>query len=324
MPDVVFSAIIACGHSAESLSMTLRALGDMDFHEPFEVIVADDGTQEGREDAVLSAASDGVPVRYMKLPGAERSVMWNAAISRSTGRFLAFLDDDCIPPQGWLMALQSSFSDPAVGAAGGSDRVPPDSSVFDRCLDYVLTSTAGTLGVRNGPNRLSRYCPRPWNMAVRRDALELAGGFDGGIHEAPETELIRRLEKSGFKVLYQPGAMIYHRRETSLPRFIRRDFRLGMERGRGISPQGLSRAYACALLLPAGLLVASERMHTLALGFLLTAVYAVILTLSGIHAMVRVRTPVAALSVPVMLALHHAAHITGYTFGCLSRPWYTR
>lgn len=324
MPDAVFTAIIACTHSAESLSTTLRGFDAMESSRRFEVIVVDDGSQIGREDAVRLASSDGLPVCYLRLLGAGKAEMWNAAIRMSAGRYLAFLDDDCIPPPGWLAALEESFADSAVGVVGGPDRVPPDASVFDRCLDYVLTSAVGTLGVRNGPNRLSRYCPRSWNMAIRRDALELAGGFDEGVREAPETELICRLEQSGFAAIHQPKAQIWHRRETSLPRFVRRDFRLGMERGRGVSPSGLSRAYAGAVLLPGALVVLSAGTHTRCVAGFAAMAYVAMLTVSGIHATVRARTPVAAASVPVMLALHHAAHVTGYTFGCLSKPWHTR
>ena len=321
MSKVGFSVIIACSHSEDSLKATMCALRELDYPQILEVIVIDDGTREGREAVARGAAGEGLPVRYLSLSGFSRGAAWNIAVRESSGDYMGFLDDDCLPPPGWMNAFRTAFDEWTVGVVGGPDRAPADASLFQRCLEYVLTSFIGTLGMRTGLSRVARYYPRPWNMAASKESLRCAGGFDEDSPEAPEVSMIRRLERIGYSAAYQPEALVWHRRETSLAGFISRDFRLGMERGRGISQPGIGKVYAAASVLLVALLAlaVTPRFHDFSLYLLIpvVSVYALALALSGLHATILTRTPAAAIFVPFLLATHHAAHVAGYTIGRL-------
>ena len=316
--------MIACSHGADSLDSALRALGELEFREGLEVIVIDDGAREGRREAVIDATERGLPVHYLRLPNVNKGASWNVALRESSGEYLAFIDDDCIPPPGWLAAFQDAFDAWVVGIAGGPDRAHANASVLGRCLGYVLTSFAGTLGVRGGSSPLSRYYPRPWNMAARKEALVLAGGFDERSSEAPEVPMIQRLERIGYRAFHQPKAFVRHRLETGLARFLARNFRLGMERARGLSQPGLSRVYGVTLIMLLALLALAVYPGTHALGLRLlrysAGIYALTMVLSGLHAAILMRTPAAVVLVPFLMITHHAAHIFGYLFGlCLGK-----
>jgi glycosyltransferase involved in cell wall biosynthesis len=323
MSDTGFSIVIACRHTAGSLKAALQALGEQEYPEEIGAIVIDDGSEHGREEIAAAALSMGLPVRYFDAPGVIRAEAWNLGLREATGEYVAFLDDDCIPPPGWLAALSSAFDGWLVGVAGGPDRAPKDANTFERCLDYVLTSFAGTLGLRRGSQRFGRYYPRPWNMAGRKEALKYAGGFDADSPEAPEVPMIHRLEKIGYRAAYQPDAWVWHRRETDLLGFLSRDFRLSRERGRGTDQPGMARIYGAvciALLLLLGFwaLPATQELSEGLLG-LLVGGYLVALVLLGVHAAVMRRIPAAVVIVPTLMALHHTAHAAGYMVGRLFR-----
>lgn len=309
--------IIACEHSADSLNKTLEGIHNLQPVICDEIFIVDNGGCPGREEVADKAQHNGLPVRYVNSPGISRADAWNYAALEAKGKILAFLDDDCTPPPGWLAAMQNAFDDPDVGIVGGPDRIPPDAGVFDRCLEYVLTSLVGTLGMRTGRRFAGEYYPRPWNMAVIKEAFLRTGGFDRTCPQAPELPMIRQLQQTGYRTAYRSDALVFHLRETDLQHFLSRDFYLGMERGRGISQPGLSRVYSAVSILVILLAAISFGSHKSISGLLtvLIGLYAVLLWFSGIHAAIRLRSPVYAALVPLLIPLHHASHLFGYMAG---------
>ena len=89
-----------------------------------------------------------------------------------------------------------------------------------------------------------------------------------------------------------------------------------------MSPPGLSRVYVAVLLLLAifaGVAIRSGIEFTGQMLIWPAGVYAAVLVVAGLHAGVLARSPIAAVSVPFMLGLHHAAHFAGFVSGQLTR-----
>ncbi|HEY3297551.1 MAG TPA: glycosyltransferase, partial [Armatimonadota bacterium] len=304
------TAIIGCEHSPEFLSSTLDAIEDDDI----DVIVVDTVGLPGRAEVVIQASGRGLAANYLNLPGTQRPTAWNIAARQASGEVLAFLDDDCIPTPGWHGAVRSSFRSPDVGAVGGPDKVPEEAPIFEQSLEYILTSFVGTLGMRSG-KQLAAYYPRPWNMAVSREAFLQTDGFDEASPEAPELPMLSSIEGLGYKIIYQPQAVVGHYRETDFRGFICRDFRLSMERGRRQSQPRLDMLYgaACAILLAAG--IAAVRKPDSRVPKVMAGAYSALLGFSGIHAAKQLRRPVLSILVPPLLFAHHAAHVAGFASG---------
>lgn len=313
-----FTVIISCAHGSKLLSRTLNALASQDTRDAHDTLVIDDGKCPGREQAVIDSRESGLQIRYLHLQGISMVAARNLAARESSGDILAFVDDDGIPPRGWLSALGDAFHDGSIGAVGGPDRIPTDAPIFEQGLDYVLTSFLGTLGMRSGGNRFTGYYPRFWNMAIRRDAVIESGGFDENTPEAPELPMMRKLESMGYGTAYRSDALVHHLRETDFRRFVARDFRLSKERGEGSMLLGLDTAYGsvtAVLLFLAAMAVTSRSKATR----VPVATYSAALVLSGIHAAVETRSPVMSFLVPSLMLAHHAAHVAGYVCGKLQR-----
>lgn len=320
MPKDSFSVAIACSHRAESLDATLHALAELDYAHDYEVIVIDDGAREGREGPALRAKRAGLTVRYISLPGIGRASAWNVALQESSAEYLAFLGDGCMPAPDWLTAYNATFDEWTTGVAGGPDSAPKHASVFERSMDYVLNSFIGTLGTRTGGSTVCTYYPRMWNMAARREALRLAGGFDESAPESPEVAMISRLRRIGYKAVYQPAAPVRRGREAGLLGFLARTFRLSAERGRGASQPGMSRLYLGALtglFVVLGASAVPKPENHMALWA--SAAYGLVLAWAGIHAAIRTRNPLAAIIVPPLMLVHHLTHLAGYALGLLRR-----
>ncbi len=108
---------------AEMVSL-LRTLVDLP-DPPGEVVIVDGSDANGTRDAVAEwsrTAGAAFSVSYVKSPpGLTRQR--NVGIDASTGEFIFYLDDDCVPLPGYFRAIRSVFAADAsrnVGAVSGS------------------------------------------------------------------------------------------------------------------------------------------------------------------------------------------------------------
>lgn len=136
----------------------------------FEVLVVDDCSSDDTFQ-MLNEAAGTVPYRLVPLrtqanggPAAARNVGWRAA----TAAVVAFMDDDCLPEDGWLAAGLAAFdADPDLGVAQGCTRAPDGIDVTRLQGWYVWR-------VVQAATPYFDAC----NIFYRRSALERTGGFD--------------------------------------------------------------------------------------------------------------------------------------------------
>ena len=100
------SVVLATYERSDALELVLQALTEQ-ASEPFEVLVADDGS--GREvAATVERFRDRLELQHVWQPneGFRKARALNLAALSARGEYLLFLDGDCIPRQGFLTAIQ--------------------------------------------------------------------------------------------------------------------------------------------------------------------------------------------------------------------------
>ncbi len=322
MPEVRFTVIIRCAGGTQGLARLLRALDDLDYPaEQFEVLIADSSDRQEPDGAYPQLPQTGYALRYMSLRDASLPEAMNAAVRESQGEFLAFLDEDSIPTPEWLSAYDMAFDSWLAGIVGGSSGPPRDGDVYQKCVGLVHSSLARTLGLVTGQQLVGRYYPRLSNMAARKEAVLLAGGFDEQAVECPEIRMVLRMQHIGYRTFYCPSAAVRHYQEDDLFGFIGTDFRIAMERARYCHQSGvnvLPVGVVALILLMFGL---AYDAHTLAVHAVRITVggYALALALSGLHAAVSVGSLAVAFFLPIFLAMHHAVYLIGLAFGRFTR-----
>jgi len=125
-------------------------------------------------------------------PGISRNIGWK----RGSGRFVAFIDDDCLADKEWIESIQRVFSENDVGGIEGF---------------ITTTNEDGEEIDFNPPNRFKWDRFKTANMAVRREVLEEIGGFDERyfLHRE-DTDLAWRIIDSGFKMAWVPQCKVHH------------------------------------------------------------------------------------------------------------------
>ena len=201
--EVVISVAVCTRNRAFQLERCLRSMMTMNRDVEWQLVVVDNGSSDNTK-AVIERAAKWLPVSYVWEGKRGLSHARNRAIAASQYPLIAFTDDDCLPAQGWLIAIIRSFaSDPALAVLGG--RVAPagagDPSTGMRVHphpEHVLTAERMM--------ELMIGC----NMSFRRDVFDTVGLFDAAIGSAEDIDLMYRAIRRGRKLAYSPDVVVYH------------------------------------------------------------------------------------------------------------------
>ena len=186
------------------------------------VVVVDDGSSDP---ASLRAVTGEFGARLVRHP-----VSRGPAAARNTGlaqvrtALVAFLDSDVVPQPGWLGVLRRHLDDPAVGVVGprvlGS--VPrTDDSWLCRYEAARSSLDLGPAPASVRPLGRVAYLPSA-ALLVRRSALAGTGAFDDRMQVAEDVDLVWRLHEAGWRVRYEPSAVVRHDHRTTFVPWLRR------------------------------------------------------------------------------------------------------
>jgi GT2 family glycosyltransferase len=147
----------------------------------------------------------------------------NAALARTSGDIVAFLDDDVRVPPNWLESMAPYYDDPSVGGVGGFVRHPGSQRVITRVLRPVLGLSARRYRIDWGGFHAIPWSSHPsrdqdadWlsgcNMSFRRSALEQVGGFDEGYgrYGYDDVDVGLRVRQAGWRLISTRRLSVTH------------------------------------------------------------------------------------------------------------------
>lgn len=160
-------------------------------------------------------------VRYVREDYPGSSAARNRALREAKYDIVAFTDDDAMPDARWLRALLYNFTDPLVLCVTGLvmpleleneaqewfEKFTPMGRGFSRLVFDGVTHSrfrVAAVGVSA-------------NMALHRKVLEDLGAFDEALGVGTPTrcgedhELFSRILAKGYKIIYEPAALSWHR-----------------------------------------------------------------------------------------------------------------
>ena len=220
-----FSVVVPTRDRPRAVTACLGGLAAQDFPpEEVEVIVVDDGGRSSF-DARARRAAQELGAAIASQPARGPAAARNAGAERARGRWLAFIDDDCVADSGWLRALAHRFHDDPTAVVGGRaiNGLPenPLSSASQLIVEYLY-------GYYNGVPGDARFLTSN-NLALPAEAFGAVGGFDERFpHAAAEDrDLVRRLAAHGRRIVYAPEAVVRHGHTLTLGAFVRQHFRYG-------------------------------------------------------------------------------------------------
>lgn len=207
-PEPLITVVVPVKNGVEVIGRQLEALASQDFGGAWELIISDNGSNDGLVEEVERWRSRFPAVTIVdssSAPGAGPARNAGARVAR--GRYLAFCDADDRVADGWLSALATSLADhPFVTGAIDHDTLNPASTGswhFRSHIDSV------PLGARFLPYALSG------NMGVWKSAFEEVGGFPEDLVLGEDMALSWSLQLAGYPLQFERNAVVaYQHRDT--------------------------------------------------------------------------------------------------------------
>lgn len=206
---MILSVVIPTMNKQRLLERTLGALRQQDLgDQAWDIVVVNDGSTDGTAALLETLAADEPRLKVVSPPrNVGRARARNLGWRHATGRWVLFLDDDILAPQGLLKAhLDVLRTGDDVGTIGHAVTAP---DIADAPHFYYL-DTRAVAKLPAGPAP-ARYLVTQ-NAAVPRWALERIDGFDESFsaYGFEDMDLGFRLEDAGVTFRALPAPLPLH------------------------------------------------------------------------------------------------------------------
>lgn len=218
MNNKKISIIIPTHNRKEEVLSCLESIKKIDYPN-YEVVVVDDCSTDSSQEAIKKKFSEVKLIKNGNRLGAAASR--NKGIKNSTGEYLFFLDSDTEVEPDILTKLLNGFEKyPGAGMvtpmiyyyedkkriwyAGGQINLLTSKAEF-RCMNEIDRGQFSCIEVlKNGH--------APTAFMVSRAAINKDGSFNTNLFMGfEEPFLAKKLERSGFQIIFNPKAKMYHK-----------------------------------------------------------------------------------------------------------------
>lgn len=218
MRERFISVVIPNRNGAATIGRCLAAALASD-HRRFEVVVVDDGSEDGSVELIRS-----FPCRLVRL--AEHrgvSKARNAGAAAAAGELLFFIDADCLLAPDTLRLADASYGERKDLVLGGTYTPAPDDADFFSAFQSVFIHHFETK--RSAPDYVAAHA-----MVIDAELFRRSGGFVedsflGVAASVEDVELSHRLRRAGCELLMDRDLQVRHVFRFSLLRSLRNAFR---------------------------------------------------------------------------------------------------
>lgn len=207
LPDPPRVALIVAVYNGQA---TLRACLDsllrLDYPSELLELICVDNASTDATPRILASYGDRLRVLHetTRGPAAAR----NCGIRRTSSDVVALTDADCVVDRQWLRHLVAPLRDAGVGIVGG------------RILSVRPCNAIEAFGERihdhaRALNEITPPYAITMNWAARRAVLERVGLFNEALLRSSDVDCSYRMVDAGYRLVYAPDAVIYHRNERT-------------------------------------------------------------------------------------------------------------
>jgi len=212
------SIVIPTFNSAKVLKTCLESLANQTVgREKYEVIVVDDGSTDETKDIVAK-----YPVRYIHQQNRGPAAARNNGVNHAQGEIVLFTDADCDPEPNWIEEMIKPLNDNQVVGVKGAYKTRQKELVarlvqieyehkYERMkkfkyIDFIDTYSAG----------------------YRKNVFLKYKGFDERYPGASveDQEFSFRLARDGYKMVFNPEAVVYHKHSACLTGYLRKKYKI--------------------------------------------------------------------------------------------------
>lgn len=206
-------SVVVCSYNgAKTLRKCLEALQRINYPN-YEIILVDDGSKD--ETQIIASEFPNIKNIFQYNQGL--SSARNTGYKNSTGEIIAYTDSDCEPDEDWLYFIVKTLINTNYIGVGGPNLSPTPSSN----VNAAITVSKGTPTHVLINDTEAEHIPG-CNMAYWKYGLENINGFDETFRTAgDDVDLCWRFIKSGYKIGFNPSAIVWHHRRHNINLYLK-------------------------------------------------------------------------------------------------------
>ena len=184
----------------------------------YEVIVVDDGSDDQTGEIV---ADHGVCLLTQPHQGPARAR--NRGVAEARGEIVLFTDADCVPATDWIGQMVMPFEDPEVVGVKGAYRTR-QKGIVPRFVQCEYEERYARMARLRQIDFIDTYA-----AGYRREVFLQQGGFDIRYPSASveDQEFSFRLAERGYKMIFNPQAVVCHQHPRTVGAYFKRKFNIG-------------------------------------------------------------------------------------------------
>ncbi|MCC6444212.1 MAG: glycosyltransferase [Armatimonadetes bacterium] len=217
------SVLICTYNRAHLLEQCLTALAACD-PLPDEIVVVSGGTDNTPE--VVERLRGRFPIcKLVEIANIGLAHSQNTGMPYCEGDIVATLDDDAFVYPDWVAAIKRSHAaHPGAGGIGGKTL----NAFRDKAVARYEEATAFAPNQQgDGTAAVEVRTVAGVNMSYKRAVMELVGRFDETLPAGMDVDYNWRVQKAGYKILYEPAIVVTHHNRTKLKAYLRQQFWYG-------------------------------------------------------------------------------------------------
>jgi lipopolysaccharide/colanic/teichoic acid biosynthesis glycosyltransferase/glycosyltransferase involved in cell wall biosynthesis len=316
---MMISVVVPAHNAGKTIDNCIRALQRQTIDaERYEIIIVDDDSDD---DTRCRAEALGAKVIGQKR--ARAAAARNRGIAAASGAIVCFTDADCRPRADWLAEITAPLKDPEIIGCKGT-YASTQRELVARFVQLEYEDKYDLMRRQPDIDFVDTY-----SAAYRREILLANGGFDAKIRFVEDQELSFRLAARGYKMRFQPAAVVEHLHSPTLRRYFSKKFNIGYWKAqivRRYPERGFRDSHTPQILKIQMALIA---LLLTALAVTLVATWSIVVAAGLLFVFLATTLPFAkkawpkdravALSAPALLAVRATALGLGYGWGTL-RP----
>ena len=179
MKDPTVSVVICTYDGLQDLREVIDDLLNQTY-DHYEILVVDNNSTDGTAEYLQAKMKAASRIRYSRETQQGLSHARNRGVEEAAGHIIAYVDDDCRVPPGWIEALVTTYGQTQADAVGGPIRPKWEGrpSRFTRKL-YQLRVIPGAYN-RGGTRGNADWIPGG-NMSFRRAVFDRVESFNAEV-----------------------------------------------------------------------------------------------------------------------------------------------
>ena len=212
------SVIIPCYNCEKKIAECINSLLLQKTKHKYEIITVNDGSTDKTEKIMKEINSN--KVKYFSQKNSGPAKARNFGAKKAGGEIILFIDSDCVAEKNWLEEMINPFETKNVAAVQGA-YITKQKEIIARFSQIEIEERYEKMKKADEIDWVGSY-----SAGYKKNIFDELGGFDESfpIASGEDPELSYKVAEKGYKIIFNPKAIVYHTHPASLKKYLRTKF----------------------------------------------------------------------------------------------------